>query len=537
MRITNLPILFLLLLAVSCSQPRATGNPPSNETAPVAPSVDGAAIKGHIQKLASDEMEGRAPGGKGEELATTYISSFFKSIGLKTQFQPVPLVGITTTVSQLDLIAGGRKRALKRGDDFVAWSRRQQGVIDANAELVFCGYGVVAPEYQWNDFKDSVRGKIIVVLINDPQLEDQTKFGGKAMTYYGRWTYKFEEAARQGAAGALIVHETEMASYPWEVVRGSWSGEQFDVVTPDKGASTVPIQGWITHDVAADLFKSAGFDFDDMKKRALLQDFKPIPLGIKASMEVTNKTRMIDSKNVVGVLEGAEKPDEYVIFTAHWDHLGIGEPQNGDKIYHGAVDNASGVASIMEMARAAVKAQPKPKRSLVFLAVTGEEQGLLGSEYYGTKPIFPLNKTLANINIDGANVYGRHNNQIEVIGSGYNTLEDILRDVVTQQGRRVVPDKSPEAGHYFRSDQFSFAKKGVPALYTNSVTPDDYKDYTANRYHKPSDKFDPNWDMSAAVADADALLQVGLRVANGEKWPEWKPGTEFRAIREESLKK
>jgi Zn-dependent M28 family amino/carboxypeptidase len=527
MRITTL-ILFLVFLAASCSQPPAADKPSPNGSPPASPTIDGAAIKAPIETLGSEEMEGRAPGRTGDELATTYISDFYKSIGLKTQFQPVPLVGLTSTVSPLELIAKGGRTTLKYRDDFVAWSRREQGVIDANAELVFCGYGVVAPEYQWNDFKDSVKGKIIVVLINDPQLDDQTKFGGKAMTYYGRWTYKFEEAARQGAAGALIIHETEFASYPWEVVRGSWSGEQFDIVRPDKGASTVPIQGWITRDVAAALFKSEGLDFDDMKKKALQQDFKPVPLGIKASVEVKNKTRVIDSKNVIGVLEGAEKPDEYVIFTAHWDHLGIGEPQNGDKTYHGAVDNASGVASIMEIARAATKILPRPKRSLVFLAVTGEEQGLLGSEYYSTNPIFPLNKTLANINIDVANVFGRNANHIEVIGFGYTTLEDILSDVVRQQGRTVVPDESPEAGHYFRSDQFSLAKKGVPALYTSSITPEDYKDYTANRYHKPSDKFDPNWDMKAAAADADALLQVGLRVANGEKWPEWKPGTEFR---------
>src|SRR6266704_1423719 len=286
-------IFALLLLAPACSGPRPTI------------SIDGDSIKTHIQKLASDEMQGRAPGGKGEELATTYI--------------------------------------------------------------------------------------------NDPQLADQTKFGGKAMTYYGRWTYKLEEAARQGAAGALIIHETEFASYPWEVVRGSWSGEQFDIVRPDKGASAVPIQGWITRNVATAMFKSAGLDFEDMKKKALGQDFKPVPLGLTASVDINNEMRRVDSKNVIGVLEGSEKPGEYVIFTAHWDHLGTGEEQNGENIYHGAVDNASGVASMMEIARAAAKLQPRPKRSLVFMAVTGEEQGLLGSDYYADNPIFPLNKTLANI--------------------------------------------------------------------------------------------------------------------------------------------
>src|SRR5438093_6162446 len=519
-------IFALLLLAPACSGPHRP-----------TISIDGDSIKTHIQRLASDEMEGRAPGGKGEELATTYISDFYKSIGLETQLQPVPMVGLTTTAPRLELKGKRGKTTLKYGDDFVVWSKQERDYISANGELVFCGYGVVAPEYEWNDFKTDVKGKIVVVLINDPQLEDQSKFGGKAMTYYGRWTYKFEEAQRQGAAGALIVHETDMASYPWEVVRGSWSGEQFDIATPDKGTSTVPLKGWITRDVAADLFKSAGFDFADMKKRALQQDFKPIPLGIKASVEIRNKVRTTDSKNVVGVLEGSEKPDEYVIFTAHWDHLGIGEPQNGDKIYNGAEDNASGIALMMEIARAFTKAQSRPKRSIVFLAVTAEEQGLLGSLYYCENPVFALNKTVADINIDGINLYGRNNNSIAVIGYGYTTLEDMLKEVVSKQGRTVNPEEEPEKGYYFRSDQFSFAKKGVPALYTKSTTVEDDREYTENRYHKPSDEYNPNWDMKAAVLDGEALFEVAQRVASAGTWPEWKPGTEFRAIREQMLKR
>jgi Zn-dependent M28 family amino/carboxypeptidase len=528
MRITIKSILCLLLFAGACSQPPA-------DEAPSAPSLDGNAIKNHIQRLASDEMEGRAPGSKGEELATAYIADFYKSIGLQTQFQSVPLVGITATVSPMTL-TGKAAKTLKFGDDFIAWSRHEQDT-SATADLVFCGYGVTAPEYQWSDFKDDVKGKIIVVLINDPQLEDTSKFGGKAMTYYGRWTYKFEEAARQGAAGALIVHETEYAGYGWEVVRGSWSGEQFDIVRADKGASTVPLQGWITREVAASLFESAGMKFDDLKKRALQQDFKPVPLGIKASVNMKSKMRQTDSKNVIGVLEGAEIADEYVVVTSHWDHLGIGESQTGDKIFNGAVDNASGTALMMEMARAATQLQSKPKRSIVFMAVTAEEQGLLGSAYYAENPVFPLNKTLANINIDGANVYGRNNNQIQVIGFGYADLEDILKDAVARQGRTIQPDLEPEKGFYFRSDQFSLAKKGVPALYTKSHTVEDSREYNEKRYHKPSDEFDPGWDMKAAVADGDALLQVALRVAGGDRWPEWRPATEFRAIREESLKK
>jgi Zn-dependent M28 family amino/carboxypeptidase len=434
----------------------------------------------------------------------------------------------------LKLAGRGGTRELKYADEFVAWSKRQDESISTKADLIFAGYGVVAPEYGWNDFKDSVKGKIIVVLINDPQLEDQQKFGGKAMTYYGRWTYKFEEAARQGAAGAIIVHETDFAGYPWEVVRGSWSGEQFDLARPDKGASTVPLQGWITRDSAAALFKAAGHDFDDLKKKALQQDFKPLPLGVTASVDVRNKIRSVDSKNVIGVLEG--QTNEYVIFSSHWDHLGIGEPQDGDNIYNGAEDNAAGTALMMEIARAFTKVQPKPKRSIVFASVTAEEQGLLGSEYYAENPVFPLNRTLANINLDGANLYGRDNNEIQVIGSGYTTIEDLLKQIAARQGRTIVPDKEPEKGYYFRSDQFSFAKKGVPALYCKSVTVEDDREYTANRYHKPSDEFNPNWDMKAAVRDGEALLQVGLEVANTDKWPEWKPGTEFRAIREQMLK-
>jgi Zn-dependent M28 family amino/carboxypeptidase len=532
----QIALVLILLLTASCTQPVPDQK---TETKPAAlPSViDGEAMKAHIQKLAADEMEGRAPGSKGEELATAYISDFYKSIGLKTSFQAVPLVGVTSTVSPMKLGEKGGGRALKFGEEFVAWSAHQKPSISANADLVFVGYGVVAPEYQWNDFKDSVKGKIIVVLINDPQVDDDTKFGGKAMTYYGRWTYKFEEAARQGAAGALIVHETDFAGYGWEVVRGSWTGEQFDMVRPDKGASTVPVQGWITRDVASEIFKAGGQEFDDLKKKALQADFKPVPLGSKASVDIKNKMRTIESKNVAGVLEGAQIPDEYVIFTSHWDHLGVGEPQNGDKIYNGAEDNASGTAMLMELARAFTKLDAKPRRSLVFLAVTAEEQGLLGSAYYGENPLFPLNKTLANINIDGINLYGRNNNEIAVIGYGYTTLQDILTDVAAQQGRKVVREGEPEKGFYFRSDQFSLAKVGVPALYTDSVTVDDSKEYTENRYHKASDEYNPNWDMKAAVADGDALFHVALRVANGDTWPEWKSGTEFKAIREKSLKK
>src|SRR5215471_453651 len=528
MRTQILPALFVCLLAVSCSNS-------SEKTADAKPStasvIDVNLFKTHVQKLASDEMEGRAPGSKGEELATAYIGDYFKSLGLKTQMQAVPFVGITSSASPLK-VTGDKPVTLKYGDEFVAWTKQQKDSISVDADLVFAGYGVVAPEYAWNDFKDTVKGKVIVVFINDPQLDDPKMFGGKAMTYYGRWTYKFEEAARQGAAGALIVHETEYAGYPWQVVRGSWSGEQFDMVRPDKGTSTVPLQGWITHEVAGDLFKNAGFDFAEMKKKALEKDFKPIPLKARVSIQVTNKMRTIDSNNVIGVLEG-QVPDEYVMYTAHWDHFGIGEPVNGDKIYNGAVDNASGVALMMDIARAFTKG-PKPKRSIAFMAVTGEEQGLLGSAYYAENPLFPLNKTLADINIDEANVFGA-NPQVTAIGFGYTTLQDTLVDVLSQQGRTVVPEGEPEKGFYYRSDQFSFAKHGVPGLYTKSMTVEASRKFDAERYHKPSDEYDPSWNLQGVVQDGDAFYHVALRVANADKWPEWKSGTEFKAIREKSL--
>jgi Zn-dependent M28 family amino/carboxypeptidase len=305
------------------------------------------------------------------------------------------------------------------------------------------------------------------------------------------------------------------------------------MVRSDKGSSLIPVQGWMTRDMAAQIFKAAGYEFDDMKKRALQPDFKPIPLAARASIDIKNTMRTVRSKNVIGVL-GGEVP-EYVVFTAHWDHLGIGEPMDGDNIYNGAEDNASGTALMMEIARAFTKLERKPRRSIVFIAVTAEEQGLLGSQYYAENPVYPLEKTLANINIDGANVYGP-NKEITVIGFGSNTLEDILKDVATAQGRTIVPDKEPEKGFYYRSDQFNFAKKGVPALYMDSVTVEDSQEYTANRYHKPSDEFNPNWNLQGAVIDGEVLLQVALLVANGDTWPEWRPGNEFRAIREQMLK-
>ena len=498
--------------------------------------VDAGAIASHIQQLAADEMEGRAPGTPGEELATNYIAEYFRSIGLETSFQDVPLVGTTGTPTELTLTKGTESRTLAYRDEFMAWTTRETASIALGpAEIVFVGYGTVAPEYDWNDFEGyDVEGKVLLLLGGDPPLEDENMFGGEAMTYYGRWTYKYEEAARHGARGAFIVHETAPAGYPWDVVSGSWSGEQFDMVKADQGASETGIQGWITLEMAEQLAEWAGHSFDDLKQQALAPDFTPVPLGIEASLEIQNTLRRIDSKNLVGVLEG--DTDEYVVFSSHWDHIGRDDTLEGDQIYNGAVDNASGIAVMMEIARAFSEMKGRQRRSLVFLAVTAEEQGLLGSKYYAENPLFPLDRTVANINIDGANVY-RRSDEIVVVGPGYTSIEDTLREVAAEQGRTVIPDPESEKGFYYRSDQFNFAKKGVPALYIDSTSLEDSNRYTAERYHKPSDEFDPSWDLEGAVLDAQTLIRIAFRIANSEEWPEWMPGTEFKAVRDEMLRR
>ncbi len=397
------------------------------------------------------------------------------------------------------------------------------------------------------------------MLVNDPQVPDAADpakldartFNGAAMTYYGRWTYKFEEAARRGAAGALIIHETGPAGYPFAVVQGNL-GEKFDLVTPDKNMGRANIEGWLSLDAAKRILKMGGQDFDALKKQATTRDFKPVPLGLKASLAVKNTMRTIESRNVLAKLEGSDPvlKDEYVVYTAHWDHFGIGEPDpNGDKsdkIYNGALDNASGVASMLEMARAFTQVKPAPKRSILFVAVTAEEQGLLGSQYYAVTPVYPLVKTLANINVDGINQWGR-TKDITVIGLGASDLDDYLRDAAAEQSRTLRPDPESEKGFYYRSDHFNFAKQGVPALYTDTGVefvgkPTEYSkqkrdEYTDRDYHKPSDQVKPDWDLAGAVEDAELMVAVGYRVANADKFPEWKPGNEFRAKREEMLKK
>ena len=528
------------------------------------PKIDPAAILETTKRISSDKFQGRAPGSIGEELTVGYLQMRFKELGLQpgnpdgTYIQKVPLVGITGAESKpLTFSKGAETLPMTWRDDVVAWSKHvAPSASIADSDVIFAGYGVEAPEYNWNDFKDvDVKGKTIVVLVNDPAVPDPANpsqldpktFGGNAMTYYGRWTYKFEQGARKGAAAILIVHETGPAGYPFPVVQGNLN-EKFDLVAPDKNMSKANIEGWLTLDAAKKLFAMAGQDFDALKKQALTREFKPVPLGIKASMAVSNKLRTIDSRNVVAKLEGSDPAlkEEYVVYSAHWDHLGVGAPVNGDAIYNGALDNATGMAAVFEIAKALKQVQPAPKRSFLFLMVTAEEKGLIGSEYYSLNPLYPLARTVANINIDGVNQWGR-TKDISVIGLGASDLDDYLRQAAQEQGRTLTPDPEPEKGFYYRSDHFNFAKQGVPALDPDSGVEYIGKDanwgkqkreeYTSKDYHAPSDQVKPDWDLSGAAEDAQLLMTVGYRVANADKLPEWKPGNEFKAKRDAMMKR
>ncbi len=508
-----------------------------------------------ITVLASDRFEGRAPGGTGEQRTIQYLESQFRELGLEpgnpdgTYLQRVPLVGITADPNMtLTFSRGGRTSRLKFGDDFVAWTKRVTEAAAMDAEMVFVGYGVTAPEFNWDDFKDAdVKGKVLVILVNDPPVEGEDIFGGKAMTYYGRWTYKYERAAEVGAAGALIIHETGPAGYPWDVVRGSWSGEQFDLVTPDKNMGRVAVEGWITSEQAERLFRMAGKNLADLKKAAVSRDFRPVPLGVRAQMVVKNTLRTVDSNNVIAKLAGSDArlKSEYVIYTAHWDHLGRDEGAQGDTIYNGAKDNASGTAAVLEIARAFKQLEVPPKRSLLFLLVTAEEQGLLGSRYYAENPLYPLVQTAAVINLDAPNVLGPTHDLV-VIGMGNSTLDDVAQQVAQQLGRTLKPDPEAEKGFFYRSDHFSFSKLGVPAFYADDGIdfigkPEGWglemrQKYTAEDYHKPSDEVKDYWDLRGLAEDCKFFFLMGYNVANDPKLPEWKPGTEFKAVREESLR-
>jgi Zn-dependent M28 family amino/carboxypeptidase len=527
------------------------------------PDINTDAVLADIRTLSSDEFEGRAPGTKGEQLTVQYLTDQFKAAGLEpgnpdgTWIQKVPLVGLKPAAQTPFVVKkGAETRKFKIRDEVVVFSKHVADDVKLdNSELVFAGYGVQAPELNWDDFAGmDVKGKTIIVLVNDPPVTkadgtlDEKTFGGKAMTYYGRWTYKHDKAAELGAAGVFVVHETIPAGYPFPVVQGMGDTESFDLVTPDKNMRRAKIEGWMSLEAATVLLKMAGHDYQKLKALAATRDFKPVSLGMTASVTLKQQIKTVESQNVVAKLTGSDPAlkDESVIYTAHWDHLGIGDPVNGDKIYNGALDNASGCAMILEIAREMAKLKVKPRRSVVFLMVTAEEQGLLGSQYYSEFPLYPLAKTVANINVDGANLYGR-TRDLTLIGLGASDLDDYAREAAAEQGRVIAPDAEPEKGFYYRSDHFNFAKKGVPALDPDSGVeyidkPEGYgkskrEEYTNNDYHAPSDQVKPDWDLSGLAEDAKLLLAVGYRVAQSEKIPEWKPGNEFKSIRDKSLGK
>jgi Zn-dependent M28 family amino/carboxypeptidase len=467
-----------------------------------------------------------------------------------TYFQKVPLLSYRTDpATTLTFSKDGETKSLKLADDFVGSTRRVVDHVDVDADVVFVGYGVIAPEFGWDDTKgEDLRGKLLVMLVNDPPLPDEKMFGGRAMTYYGRWTYKYEQAARLGAAGVLVVHETGPAGYPWEVVRNSWAGENFTTVGPDNNAGYASLEGWITTDRANELFAMAGTTLEAAKKAALDRDFHPMHLGVRAKTSYANAIRQVESRNVVAKIEGSDPKlkDEYVVYTAHWDHFGRDPKLTGDQIYNGAVDNASGVAALLEIAQAFRKLAKPPKRSILFIAPTAEERGLLGSEYYTKNPLYPLEKTVAEINMDGMNLLGR-TKDIIVVGLGKSTLDDEVVAIAKSQGRVVKPDAEPEKGYYYRSDHFNFAKAGVPSIDTDYGIdyvgkPADFGQqmrdrYTREDYHKPSDEVRSDWDFSGAIDDMRLLFQVGLDVANAAGIPSWREGDEFKARRDEMLKK
>ncbi|MBO9560697.1 MAG: M28 family peptidase [Caulobacter sp.] len=549
-----------LLLATALIAAPMLANPCFAQGGADAPKIDPAKLSAHIKVLSSDDFEGRGPATAGETKSVDYIVGQMKAIGLepagdlktdgtRAWTQDVPLGKFDIKGDpHVHFMINGEHAHLKQGDEIAV--RAAMTNVDAvsikDAPLVFVGYGVKAPERNWDDFKGmDLKGKVLVVLINDPDFETGSgDFGGKAMTYYGRWTYKYEEAARQGAAGVLIVHETAPASYGWATVKNSNTATMFDIVRKDPAKVHPNLEAWIQRDTAVNLFKAVGLDFDALKKQAQSRDFKPVELkGATLSAEYAVDHSVITSKNIAGRIKGTARPDETIIYSAHWDHLGVGQPDaKGDKIYNGAIDNADGIAAILELARA-FKSQPAPQRSILFLAVTAEERGLLGSEYYAANPLYPLSKTVADLNIDALSAAGPAKD-ITTSGDGKVDLQDLLVAKAKGHGRYFTPDPTPQAGHFYRSDHFPFAKRGVPAISVGSgedlvnggkeAGKKAEEDYTTNRYHQPADEWSADWDLSGQAQDIGLFYEVGADLANSKTWPEWQAGSEFKALRDQT---
>ncbi len=558
------------LLIVACSQQPPPPAADAKTAAPAAaapsrpavvptreghfsPAITAEDFTAHVQRLSSDEFEGRKPGTIGERMTTTYLIDEFKRMGLKPgnkdgYLQRVPMVEATLNDADrltLDVAEGGGvEKFAYRTDTIVGALQAKADVEVSDSDIVFAGYGVTAPEYQWDDYAGiDVKGKTVVVLVNDPGWGngDESLFKGKTMTYYGRWPYKYEEAARHGAAACLIVHDTAAAGYGWDVVVNSWSGPQLSLPVSEDPDPRVPIGGWLTTDAARRLFAKAGADFDALKKAADLRGFKPTALAAKLSAHLTSAIRNTSSDNVLALLPGSERPDQIIVYSAHWDHFGKDPKLAGDPVYHGAVDNGTGVATVLEIADAFAHQQPPPKRSILFFVPTLEESLLLGSRYYTLHPPYPLAKTVADINMDEMIPWGR-TRDMAVMGLGQSDMDERLREVLKEQDRVVIGDEEPEKGMFYRSDQLNFARKGVPVLFARGgfdlrdggkeAGRKAYAEFTYGHYHKPADKFDASADWSGVVEDVKALYEVGRRLADDTAWPQWSADSEFRGARE-----
>ena len=545
------------LILAACGDSGGDGAPPAESAPPPEPASARDAVAGilheHTAVMASDEFEGRAPATRGGELTIEYLTRQFSDLGARpgngdSYTQQVDVAEINAATDPVLRFSGGFNASPAYKSEMVIGSRRHDSpIVVEDSEVVFVGYGIVAPERGWNDYANvDAAGKTVVVLVNDPGYATQNPalFNGNAMTYYGRWVYKYEEAARQGAAGVLIVHETQPAGYGWDVVENSWTGPQITLAAENGNSHLAPIEGWLARETAEALFAAAGMDYGELKARAAVPGFGAVPLkDIRAFMSVETTVRLSSSQNVIAAIPGSARPDETIIYTAHWDHLGMVADMEGDNIWNGAVDNATGTSALLALAELHLKRPAPPERTVVFLAVTAEESGLLGSQWYVENPVYPIETTVANINMDALNTWGRVRDMV-VIGHGSSELEDYLADAAAAQDRVIVPEPTPERGFYYRSDHFNFARAGVPSLYAEGGTDsrengkdwgmERSEDYVANRYHAPGDEYDPNWDLTGAAEDVLLYFEIGDRLANESAWPEWYEGNEFKEARDAS---
>lgn len=523
----------------------------SNDADLASGKIDDHALRAHIKYLSDDMLEGRGTGSRGGMLAAKYIAAQFESLGLEpaspdgSYFQPVQMIGSKTDpASKLGVKSGGGDAEFKFGDDFVGGSDLEQTEIPVNGDLVFVGYGISAPESNWDDYKGvDVRGKIVIMMVNDPPAtpSEPNLFGGKALTYYGRWTYKFEEAARRGAAGAILIHTNESAGYGWSVVRNSWSGERFGLL-PDGKTPTLKLKAWVTDEVARKIAQLGGQNLDQLRQAATTRAFRPVPLSAQLATTLRAQVQRMSSPNVVGIYRGIDPTlkNQFVVYSSHWDHLGIRPDQPGDNIYNGAVDNATGIAGMITLARAFSTLNIKPRRSIVFVATTAEEQGLLGAEYYVRNPLVPLAETVANLNLDSLNVLGV-TTDISPLGADRSTLGKLIEEVAKESNLTVSPEAHPEQGSFYRSDHFPFAKAGIPAVSLQSGTKfvghadnwaeEQRAEFSQHRYHQPADEYSPNWDFNGMVQQVRLAFTIGLRIANANDLPQWNPGDEFAKAR------